>query len=143
MLAEVNGMVIAVHDVKERLLVAAMHPLDTVKATEADEASEKMKSLHVFDETNPAAKEGKELEEGEGVKKDDSGSIRGSDESESGSTKDSKSQAKSKGKGKAAGDEDTEEQDFSKKDLLMMKVEGMVDVLRAELVDFKMPDEFY
>ena len=137
MLAEVNGMVIAVHDVKERLLVAAMHPLNTPKTAEADEASEKMKSLHVFDKTDSAAKEGK------GVKKDDSDSNRSSNESGSESTKDSKSQAKSKGKGKATGDEDTEEQDFSNKELLMMKVEGMVDVLRADLTEFKMPDEFY
>lgn len=136
MLAEVNGMVIAVHDVKERLLVAAMHPVDALKTTEADEASEKLKSFHVFDETDPAAKEGV------GVKKDDSGSSRGSDESESGSTKVSKSQAK-KGKSKATGDEDIEEQSFSKKERLMMKVEGMVDVLLADLADFKMPDEFY
>lgn len=144
MLAEVNGMVIAVHDVKERLLVAAMHPVETLKTTEADEASEKMKSLHVFDETDPAAKKGKESEEGEGVKRDDdSGSSWGSDESESESTKKSKSQAKRKGKGKATGDEDTGEHDFSKKELLMMRVEGMVDVLRADLADFKMPDEFY
>ena len=143
MLAEVNGMVIAVHDVKERLLVAAMHPLDALKTAEADEASEKMKSLQVFDETDPAAKEGKESEEAEGVKKDESGSSRGSDKSESESKKDSKSQAKSKGKGKATGDEDPEEQEFSKKEILMMRVEGMVDVLRADLADFKMPDEFY
>ena len=142
MLAEVNGMVIAVHDVKERLLVAAMHPVEALKTTEADEASEKMKSLHVFDETDPAAKEDKVSEEG-GVKKDDSGSGWDSDESESESTKERKSQAKRKGKSKATGDEDTEEHEFSKKELLMMRVEGMADVLRADLADFKMPDEFY
>ncbi|KAL8797805.1 MAG: hypothetical protein Q9195_000157 [Heterodermia aff. obscurata] len=143
MLAEVNGMVIAVHDVKERLLVAAMHPLAALKTTEADKVSEKMKSLHVFDETDPAAKESKGSEEGEAGKKAGSSTSRSSDKSRSESMKSSKSQAKSKGKGKAAGDEDTEEQRFSMKELLMMKVEGMVDVLRADLVDFKMPDEFY
>ena len=143
MLGEVNGMVIAVHDVKERLLVAAMHPLDAPETTEADEASEKMKSLHVFDETDPAVKEGNESEEGEGVKKEGNGSSRGSVRSESGSMKSSESQAKSKGKGKATGDEAMEGQNFSKQELLMMKVEGMADVLRADLADFKMPDEFY
>ena len=121
------SMLIAVHDVKERLLVAGMVSLEGVEDSQVGEASEQLKSLKVFEETVAAT-----------VGSSSSGSLL------SASTEDSRVPVKGKGKATSSDDgEGDEEKQYSKKELLMMKVEGMVDVLLADLVNFTMPDEFY
>ena len=139
MLAEVNGMVVAVYDIKERLLVAGMLSLDAMNESKEEEASEQMKSLHVFDEVDPAAKEASESKESGEVSK----SV--SSRTSAGSHISARSQGSDhgKGKGKAAEDDEGNEKKISKKDILMMKVEAMADSIADELADFKMPDEFY
>ena len=141
MLAEVNEWLIAVHYIKERLLVAAMLPLNALEPPPADEHLDELRSFHVFDETKSAATDtAASAEVKEVVENIDSSSeshLSVSTESSAGSLKD-------KGKGKDMGSEDKKgEKAFSKKDLLMMKAEGMVDVLLNDLVEFVMPDEFY
>lgn len=139
MFAEVNGMVVAVHDIKERLLVAGMLSLDAINESKEDEASEQMKSLHVFDEVSLAAKESSEPHEGGEVSK----SVSSSNSAGSRVSARSENGEHGKGKGKAAEDEEGKGKTISKKDILMMKVEAMADSIAAELADFKMPDEFY
>lgn len=138
MFAEVNGMVVAVHAIKERLLVAGMLSLDAIEKSNGDEASEQLKSLHVFDEVDPAAEEAVEPKEGGEVSKSVSSSNSGSRVSAH-----TEGSEHGKGKGKAAEDDEEKGKEISKKDILMMKVEGMAGSITAELADFKMPDEFY
>ena len=139
MFAEVNGMLVAVHDIKERMLVAGMLSLDAINGSKEDEASEQMKSLHVFDKVNLAARKASESHEGGDLSK----SVSSSNSAGSRVSARSEGSGHGKGKGKAAQDAEGNGKTISKKDILMMKVEAMADSIADELADFKMPDEFY
>ena len=146
MIAEVNGQVIAVHDIKERLLVAAMIPLNTLEPPPADNSLGRMESLQIFEETEIAAKDTAASEEVKEAIENISSSSSGSHLTTS--TEASTGSARDKGKGRDEGadnnkEEEEGEQKFSKKDLLMMKAEGMVEVLLEDLKEFVMPNEFY
>lgn len=143
MFAEVDGMVIAVHDIKERLLVAAMIPLNALEPPPANKPLERMESLQIFEETETVAKETAASSVVKEAIDNISSSSSGSHLTTS--TEGSTGSAQDKGKGRDMGGEDEEggEEKLSKKDLLMLKAEGMVEVLLEDLKDFVMPNEFY
>ena len=114
MIVVVDDVVVAVHDVKERLLVGAMLPLATIKQEDA----------------NPnGADDDKSAEEGQGKGKGRAGED-GGESSEEAEEED-------------AEEEDDDDKPTSKKQILVWRAEGMADVLLGDLVNFKMPEGYF
>ena len=121
MRGEANGMMIAVHHLKGRLLVAAMIPFEESDSLPAKNITEHMESLQIFEaeDAAPAAVN-------EEAPNDDR-YVFGSQIDGYPNT----------------GSLTTDHSSPLKRDILMLKAEGMVDVLREELSDFTFPESFY
>ena len=116
---EAKGMMIAAHHIKGRLLVAAMIPLDEPESPPAKNIAEHMESLQIF-EAEDAAPAAVNQEAA-----NDNGYVP---------------------KSQRNGYPNTESLTMNsplKRDILMLKAEGMVDVLREELSNFTFPESFY
>ena len=140
MIVLVDDMVVAVHDVKERLLIGAMLSVETVKQDSA---------ITSTTSANASSEEGK-AEDQEGAEND---------------TSNSSEEGKGKGKGIAGNDtsenskkgkpddddddtnEDEEEEEegkpTTKKQILVWRAEGMAEVLLGDLTNFKMPEGYF
>lgn len=137
MYAELNGMAMIAHDVKQRLLLVGMHPLDTPEGSKEGEASERMKSMHISNETDPMAKKASEPQEGEEVAASASSSSSSSNLSAGTTCSQRKGKTIAIGEGKV-----DPKRKFARTELLMLKVEGMVEVLEEDLANFRMPNDF-
>ncbi len=128
MIVVVDDVLVAVHDVKERLLIAAMLPLETVKQDKAS-ASENGKGKgkgkeRADDKASESSADGSG--EGKAVTSDEAGGDSGD-----GADEDDEN-------GKAEEDKPT-----SKQQILLWRAEGMAEVLLGDLRDFKMPEGYF
>ena len=121
MFAEVNGFLAAVHDVKERLLVAAMQPVKDMESS-IDEVTEEVSVVQASNETETADEE-TDVEQ----------AMQNASDSSSGSHLSTSTE----------GNNSIQTNNATKRDILMAKAEGMADLLVQDLSDFVMPSEFY
>ena len=117
MIVVIDDVVVAVHDVKERLLVGAMLPLATIKQDDAN--------LNGASD-DQSAEEGQD--KGKGRAEEDVG-----ESSEEAEEEDAEEEE----------DDDDDDKPTSKKQILVWRAEGMADVLLGDLVDFKMPQGYF
>ena len=113
MIVVIDDVVIAVHDVKERLLVGAMLPLATIEQDDANRSG-------ADDDRIAAAGQDK----GKGRAEDDGGESSGKGDED-------------------AEEEGDDDKPTSKKQILVWRAEGMADVLLGDLVNFKMPQGYF
>jgi len=130
MIAIVDDVVVAVHDIKERLLIAAMLPLEAVKQDKAS-VSENGKGKGKGKGKERADEEASESsEEGNGDGKAVTGEEIGGD-SEDGADDDGEEGKVGEGK------------PTSKQQILVWRAEGMAEVLLGDLRSFKMPEGYF
>lgn len=130
MIVVVDDVVVAVHDVKERLLIAAMLPLEAVKQQKAGVSG---------NGKGKGKAKGKERADDEA-----SGSSEGGDGDGKAVTGE-----ELKGESRGEADDDGEEakaeegKPTSKQQILLWRTEGMAEVLLADLRNFKMPEGYF
>lgn len=133
MVAESEGMMAAVCDVKETILVAALAPVKTSPGKKkAAKAEEKAGSSEDESAASPTTSSGNE-----------EASLRGSPDRDS---RDDASSVKGKVKESDEGDRKSLEQPtpgLSQQQILTWKAEGMAEALREDLHDFTLPEGAY
>jgi len=130
MIVIVDDVVVAVHDVKERLLIAAMLPLEAVKQDKAS-VSENGKGEGKGKGKERADEEASESsEEGNGDGKVGTGEEIGGDSGDEASDDGEEGKAK-------------EGKPTNKQQILVWRAEGMAEVLLGDLRNFKMPEGYF
>jgi len=129
MIVIVDDVVVAVHDVKERLLIAAMLPLEAVKQDKAS-VSENRKGKGKGKGKERADEEASESSEGgdagqavTGQEVDGESNVEANDDDEEGKAEEGKP--------------------TSKQQILVWRAEGMAEVLLGDLRNFKMPEGYF
>jgi len=130
MIVIVDDVVVAVHDVKERLLIAAMLPLEAVKQDKAS-VSENGK-----EEGKGKGKERADEEASESSEGGDGDGKAVTDQEVDGDFKDEANDDDEQGKAE-------EGKPTSKQQILVWRAEGMAEVLLGDLRNFKMPEGYF
>jgi len=128
MIVVVDDVLVAVHDVKERLLIAAMLPLEAVKkenASTTETGKGKGKGKERADEEASESSEGSNGD-GKAVAGDEIGE-------DSGDGADIDGEEGKAGEGKPT----------TKQQILIWRAEGMAEVLLGDLRNFKMPEGYF
>jgi len=128
MIVIVDDVVVAVHDVKERLLIAAMLPLESVKQDKAGRSENgkgKRKGKERADDEASESSEG-----GDGDGKAVTGEEIGGDSDEGADDNGEEGKAE-------------EGKPTSKQQILLWRAEGMAEVLLGDLRNFKMPEGYF
>lgn len=130
MIVIVDDVVVAVHDIKERLLIAAMLPLEAVKQDKAS-VSENGKG-----EGKGKGKERADEEASESSEGGDGDGKPVTDQEVDGDFKDEANDDDEEGKAE-------EGKPTSKQQILVWRAEGMAEVLLGDLRNFKMPEGYF